>query len=326
MTRSPFSIIAKSAIARPTWRCRRFFSLAISTGSLRRGAASRPLGRRRRQRRWRKRKARPRFLQCGGARGLGRQQCIGGSRATDRRGHRPRRRLDPVQPLHGARALRARASATTRAGGRSSAAMPGVGQRLRHRARAVAAVRPGAGAPGRAGARRERQRRGLGVRRRQRRARGASCSARSAIACAAIRSSSCRRRCASASATRRARSAIAFAGSTRCRERCAASSSPTRCSTRCRSTCSTSTASPGASAAWSSRRERRRVRMGRSPTTANGRRWRGVPRRQHDRAARAGAGVRRHARRPPRARRDLPRSTTAFPRPSTTTRSAPAAR
>ena len=47
----------------------------------------------------------------------------------------------------------------------------GVGQRLRHRARAVAAVRPRPGAPGRAGARGERQRRGLGIRRRQRRAR-----------------------------------------------------------------------------------------------------------------------------------------------------------
>ena len=41
MTRSPSSIMAKSAIARPTWRCSRLASLAISTGSLRRGARRR---------------------------------------------------------------------------------------------------------------------------------------------------------------------------------------------------------------------------------------------------------------------------------------------
>ena len=114
--------MAKSAIAWPTWRCRRLASLAISTGSLRRGAASR-------------RRSATAAAESGGGRdhdsynarctpSLDDEQCIGGPRATDRRGHRPRRRLAPVQPLHGAGALRARARLLRQRPDRSSAACP----------------------------------------------------------------------------------------------------------------------------------------------------------------------------------------------------------
>ena len=212
MTRSPLSIIEKSAIARPTWRCRRFVELGDLDRELpaRRGAVlARDVG-----------------GDGGGRRdhdsynaavheGLDDSSVSAALARLDRRGHRPRRRLDPVQPLHGARPVRARARLLReRATDRRPHA--GIGQRLRHRARALAALRPRPRAPARAGARRERQRRGLGVRRRQRARSRPSCWQRSASGCGATRSSSCRRRCASASARRPARSATASAGSTRC--------------------------------------------------------------------------------------------------------------
>ena len=222
MTRSPCSIIAKSAIALADLAMQALLELGDLDRELaaRRGVA--PMGRRSAAAAaWRKRKARPRFLQCGGARGPERQQCIGGSRATDRRGHRPRRRLAAVRPLHGARALRAGARLLRERAAASFGRMPAVGSDFvtapelsplfgRALARQVAQALEASGSD-------EVWEFGAG----SRRARGRSCSAalgdarpplhdRRAVGAA----------CASASAKRLARvRATASAGSTRCPSR-----------------------------------------------------------------------------------------------------------
>ena len=256
---------------------------------------------------WRQR-AWPRFLQCAGARGLGRQQCIGGPRAT----RSAWRSTAPAAGSRSAASWRSRStrpvSATTRAAGRSSAACP--------RAAATSSPRPSCR---RCSARRWRAscaqaldasgsdevwEFGAGSRRARRR----SCSARSAIACRRYTivelSAPLRERQRDAPRALRRR---ACAGSTRCRR------DPRR-----RRRQRGARRDAGRAAALR-RRRLARARRGRGeragasspgrdrPTRASGRRSATpFPAGQHDRAACAGRGLRRDARRAPRARRDLP--------------------
>jgi hypothetical protein len=112
------------------------------------------------------------FLQCrGDERRI--HQCIDAAGGPHPRGHRGRRWLAALRPLHGhglVRAgpglLRARQPAVRRC--------CRVGQRLRHRAGTVAAVRPRAGGAAGAGAAGHRHGRGVGIRRRVGRAGGAA--------------------------------------------------------------------------------------------------------------------------------------------------------
>ena len=207
---------------------------------------------------------------------------------------------------------------------RKFGAHAGVGQRLRHRARAVAAVRPRAGAPGRAGAGRPAAatRSGSSAPAPARWPR--SCSTRSATRSSATRSSTCRARCASASAS----------GWPRIGDRCGGS---TRCPMRSHGVVvgnEVLDAMPVQllhcdGAAWLERgvvaRRATRFAWADRPTALRPPLDAAVRARHRDRDPPAGRGLHRDAGRPAASAAPPSSSTTAFPRPSTTTRSAAAA-
>jgi hypothetical protein len=200
----------------------------------------------------------------------------------------------------------------------------GVGQRLRHRTRAVAAVRPRAGGAGGAGAGRHRHARGVGIRRRLRRAGGAA-AGRAGRPRAGLPRGGPVGRAAPAPAGRLQPWAGRVHWHDALPERLVGvvvgnevlDAMPVQL-----------LAFDGEN--WFERgvvRRGRRLRLGRpADRAAAAGRAQPVPARRGDRDPPAGRGLRAHAGRPAAAPARPSSSTTAFPSTSTTTRSATAAR